>query len=60
MVSDYFTATPEMKAPVDVAAAGNYAPFQVQVDSSSLQVTQMPVEEEGSSDAPYEEKVLMH
>ncbi|XP_059446013.1 uncharacterized protein LOC132177631 [Corylus avellana] len=28
MASDYFTTTPEMKAPVEVAAAGNYASFQ--------------------------------
>ncbi|CAK7332803.1 unnamed protein product [Dovyalis caffra] len=41
MASDYFTTTPEMKAPVEVAAAaGNYVPFQVpfsvpvQVDDS--------------------------
>ncbi|KDP21243.1 hypothetical protein JCGZ_21714 [Jatropha curcas] len=32
MASDYFTTTPEMKAPVEVAAAaGNYASFQVPV-----------------------------
>ncbi|KAK4777881.1 hypothetical protein SAY87_018068 [Trapa incisa] len=57
MVSDYFTATPEMKTPVDMAAAGNYVPFQVQANSSSLQVTEVPVEEEqGGSDAPHEQK----
>ncbi|CAL8994420.1 unnamed protein product [Prunus brigantina] len=42
MASVYFTTTPEMKAPVEVAAAaaaGNYAPFQVQV--------QVPVQVEG-------------
>lgn len=34
MASDYITTTPEMKAPVDVAAAaGNYAPFQVPVSA---------------------------
>ncbi|GMN70994.1 hypothetical protein TIFTF001_053933 [Ficus carica] len=43
MSSDYFTTTPEMKAPVEVAAAaaaGNYAPFQVPIHSSvsSVQV----------------------
>ncbi|GMN70984.1 hypothetical protein TIFTF001_053931 [Ficus carica] len=43
MSSDYFTTTPEMKAPVEVAAAaaaGNYAPFQVPIYSSvsSVQV----------------------
>lgn len=33
MASDYFTTTPEMKAPVDVAAAaGNYTSYQVPVD----------------------------
>ncbi|KAL9390375.1 hypothetical protein Peur_018980 [Populus x canadensis] len=44
MASDYFTTTPEMKAPVEVAAAaGNYVPFQVpfsvpvQVDDSVAQ-----------------------
>lgn len=34
MASDYFTTTPEMKAPVEVAAAaaaGNYASFQVPI-----------------------------
>lgn len=35
MASDYFTTTPEMKAPVEVAAAaGNYVPFQVPIHSS--------------------------
>lgn len=30
MASDYFTTTPEIKAPVEMAAAaGNYVPFQV-------------------------------
>ncbi|KAG6758950.1 hypothetical protein POTOM_035413 [Populus tomentosa] len=44
MASDYFTTTPEMKAPVEVAAAaGSYVPFQVpfsvpvQVDDSVAQ-----------------------
>ncbi|XP_010498969.1 PREDICTED: uncharacterized protein LOC104776570 [Camelina sativa] len=33
MASDYFTTTPEMKAPVEVAAAaGNYTSYQVPVD----------------------------
>lgn len=33
MASDYFTTTPEIKGPVEVAAvaAGNYANFQVPV-----------------------------
>ncbi|XP_062111728.1 uncharacterized protein LOC133823138 [Humulus lupulus] len=41
MASDYLTTTPEMKAPVEVAAAaGNYASFQVPVQGSisSIQV----------------------
>lgn len=51
MVSDYFTTTPEMKAPVDMAAAastGNYAPFQVPVTA--------PVQVE-SEEPQYEQKV---
>lgn len=42
MASDYFTTTPEMKAPVEVAAAGNYASFQVPVmeDDSVAQYQQ--------------------
>ncbi|XP_061336848.1 uncharacterized protein LOC133283931 [Gastrolobium bilobum] len=46
MSSEYFTTTPEMKAPVEVAAAaaaGNYTSFQVPVHGSSV-----PVEGEGS------------
>lgn len=38
MASDYFTTTPEMKAPVEVAAAaaaGNYASFQVPIQQTS-------------------------
>uniref|UniRef100_A0A2P2K7R0 Uncharacterized protein MANES_05G095400 n=1 Tax=Rhizophora mucronata TaxID=61149 RepID=A0A2P2K7R0_RHIMU len=31
MASDYFTTTPEIKAPVEMAAAANYVPFQVPV-----------------------------
>ncbi|KAL3824184.1 hypothetical protein ACJIZ3_020213 [Penstemon smallii] len=34
MASDYFTTTPEIKAPVDVAAAGNYTSFQMPVNGS--------------------------
>lgn len=51
MASDYFTTTPEMKAPVDMAAAaasGNYAPFQVPVTG--------PVQVE-SQEPQYEQKV---
>ncbi|XP_030447868.1 uncharacterized protein LOC115670688 [Syzygium oleosum] len=50
MASDYFTTTPEMKAPVDMAAAaasGNYAPFQVPVT--------VPVQVE-SQEPQYEQK----
>ncbi|RVW31280.1 hypothetical protein CK203_100345 [Vitis vinifera] len=46
MASDYFTTTPEMKAPVEVAAAaaaGNYVSFQVPLHSSVV-----PVQVEGS------------
>lgn len=46
MASDYFTTTPEMKAPVEVAAAGNYASFQV------------PVMEDGSV-AQYQQQVYL-
>ncbi|XP_027362348.1 uncharacterized protein LOC113869970 isoform X1 [Abrus precatorius] len=41
MSSDYFTTTPEMKAPVEVAAAaasGNYVPFHVPVHGSVVPV----------------------
>ncbi|XP_030511268.1 uncharacterized protein LOC115757652 isoform X2 [Rhodamnia argentea] len=50
IASDYFTTTPEMKAPVDMAAAaasGNYAPFQVPVTA--------PVQVE-SEEPQYEQK----
>ncbi|KAK3442416.1 hypothetical protein EUGRSUZ_B02587 [Eucalyptus grandis] len=50
MASDYFTTTPEMKAPVDMAAAaasGNYVPFQVPVT--------VPVQVE-SEEPQYEQK----
>uniref|UniRef100_A0A803QD83 Uncharacterized protein n=1 Tax=Cannabis sativa TaxID=3483 RepID=A0A803QD83_CANSA len=54
MASDYLTTTPEMKAPVEVAA-GNYASFQVPVQDS---ISTIPVEasvsqfqqEEGTSE----------
>ncbi|PIN15211.1 hypothetical protein CDL12_12143 [Handroanthus impetiginosus] len=54
MASDYFTTSPEIKAPVEVAAAvGNYASFQVPGHGSVIpQVgSTVPVE---SSDAEYE------
>lgn len=59
MASDYFTTTPEMKAPVEVAAAaaaGNYASFQVPVHRVPIS---MPVQVEGSVEQ-YEEKVQLH
>ncbi|XP_061990553.1 uncharacterized protein LOC133708976 isoform X1 [Rosa rugosa] len=50
MSSDYFTITPEMKAPEEMAAAagGNFAPFQVRgvdVDSLFVQLQQHKDEE---------------
>lgn len=49
MSSEYFTTTPEMKAPVEVAAAaaGNYGSFQVPVHGSEVSV-----EVEGSDSQP--------
>lgn len=48
MASDYFTTTPEIKAPVEVAAAaGNYT-FQVPVHVSMIPQVSMPVSVEGS------------
>ncbi|XP_065860902.1 uncharacterized protein [Euphorbia lathyris] len=48
MASDYFITSPEMKAPVDVAAAaGNYGSFQVPVQTVPISV---PVQVEGSSE----------
>lgn len=49
MASGYFTATPEIKAPVEMAAAaaaGNFAPFQVPVQEVPIQ-------------ADYQEKVVL-
>lgn len=55
LASDYFTATPEMKAPVDVAAAaGKYAPSQVPVQD--LTVPPPAVEEEGAYAGRYRDK----
>ena len=52
MASDYFTTTPEMKAPVEVAAAaGSYGSFQVPAHGSV-----MPVQVEGSV-VQYQQKV---
>ncbi|GLT63711.1 hypothetical protein SLA2020_362550 [Shorea laevis] len=50
LASDYFTTTPEMKAPVEVvaaASAGNYVPFQVPVPGVPVSV---PVQVEGSAE----------
>uniref|UniRef100_A0A1D1XLB3 Uncharacterized protein C12G12.07c n=1 Tax=Anthurium amnicola TaxID=1678845 RepID=A0A1D1XLB3_9ARAE len=44
LASDYFTTTPELKAPVDVAAAvGKYASCQVQVSNSAPDSTALPL-----------------
>ncbi|XP_022867948.1 uncharacterized protein LOC111387611 [Olea europaea var. sylvestris] len=52
MASDYFTTTPEMKGPIEVAAAaGNYTSLQVPVHGSVV-----PVQGEGST-AVYEQEV---
>lgn len=57
LASDYFTATPEMKAPVDVAAAaGKYAPSQAPVQD--LTVPLPDVEEEGDYAGQYQDKVI--
>ncbi|CAI9768022.1 unnamed protein product [Fraxinus pennsylvanica] len=51
MASDYFTTTPEMKGPIEVAAAaGNYTSFQVPVHGSVV-----PVQVEVSA-AAYEQE----
>ncbi|KAL6566494.1 hypothetical protein OROGR_002109 [Orobanche gracilis] len=50
MASDYFTTTPEIKAPVEVAAAGvNYTSFQVPVQGSMAPLVNMTVPPEGSA-----------
>ncbi|KAJ0094327.1 hypothetical protein Patl1_16308 [Pistacia atlantica] len=54
MGSDYFTTTPEMKAPVEMAAAANYGSFQMPVHGSVVPVS-VPVQVEGSA-VQYEEK----
>lgn len=57
MGSDYFTTTPEMKAPVEMAAAANYGSFQVPVHGSVVPVS-VSVQVEGST-VQYQEKVLL-
>lgn len=52
MASDYFTATPQMKGPGEVAAAaavGNFGSFQVPVQESMVPV-EVPVQIEGSAE----------
>lgn len=50
MCSDYFTATPEMRAPVEMAAAaGTYASFQVPVHGGSVVSVDAPVSVQASS-----------
>lgn len=58
MASDYFTTTPEIKAPVEVAAAaGNYT-FQVPVHASMIPPVSMPVSVEGSG-AEFQQQVKL-
>lgn len=59
MASEYFTTTPEIKAPVDVAAAaGNYTSFQVPVHGSMVSPVSstIPVEH---SDTEYQQEVQL-
>lgn len=62
MASDYFTATPEMKAPVDVAAAvGKYSTtHQVQISEATTAAS--PAAQIEGSPAHYQQKVnsLLH
>ncbi|KAF8378383.1 hypothetical protein HHK36_029722 [Tetracentron sinense] len=58
LASDYFTTTPEMKAPVEVvAAAGRFAPCQVPVDNSTVPFSE-PVQEQDAF-AHYQQKVAL-
>ncbi|XP_042482469.1 uncharacterized protein LOC122062866 [Macadamia integrifolia] len=55
LASDYFTTTPEMKAPVEVvAAAGKYVPSQVPVQDSTV-TSPVPIQVEGAY-ANYQQK----
>lgn len=57
MASDYFTTTPEIKAPVEVAAAaGNFTSFQVPVHGSMIPPVSVPVPVEGSA-VEYQQEV---
>ena len=52
MASDYFTATPQMKGPGEVAAAvavGNFGSFQVPMHETMVPV-EVPVHIEGSAE----------
>lgn len=52
IASDYFTATPQMKGPGEVAAAaavGNFGSFQVPMHESMVPV-EVPVQIEGSAE----------
>ncbi|KAL0364093.1 UNVERIFIED_CONTAM: hypothetical protein Sangu_0506900 [Sesamum angustifolium] len=58
MASDYFTTTPEIKAPVEVAAAvGNYTSFQVPVHASVIPQDSFTLPVEGSA-AEYEQETI--
>ncbi|KAK4402919.1 hypothetical protein Sango_1032600 [Sesamum angolense] len=58
MASDYFTTTPEIKAPVEVAAAvGNYTSFQVPVHASVIPQDNFTLPVEGSA-AEYEQETI--
>ncbi|KAI3467410.1 hypothetical protein Pfo_024073 [Paulownia fortunei] len=59
MASDYYTTTPEIKAPVEVAAAvGNYTSFQVPVHGSVIPQVGLtvPVESSAAEYAEYEQE----
>lgn len=57
MASDYFTIIPEIRAPVEVAAAvGNYAAFQVPVYSPVIPQVGFNIPLEGSA-VEYEQEV---
>lgn len=58
MASDYFTTIPEIKAPVEVAAAvGNYTPFQVPLHDSLFSHSGFTHPMEGST-AEFEQEVM--
>ncbi|KAL2519423.1 glycine-rich protein [Abeliophyllum distichum] len=62
LASDYFTTTPKMKAPVEMAAAaaaaGSYSSFQVPVHGSVVELN-VPVQVESSA-ADYPQEVNDH